>query len=96
VLCENNFLQIRNAILFKDFLVYDYSFTYFAALSILQNGKMPVFLNPELVQEVFNEAEPKSSAINYLRQGLNVLGLYDVSILTCYKLLPRTNKNFDF
>ncbi|KAH3793471.1 hypothetical protein DPMN_146982 [Dreissena polymorpha] len=39
---------------------------------------MPVFLKPELLEEVFDVAEPVSSAIYHLRQSLNVLGLFDL------------------
>lgn len=53
---------------------------YFTALSILQNGKMPVFLSPELVEEIFDTTQIGSPAVKNLREGLNVLGLHDVSM----------------
>ena len=40
---------------------------------------MPVFLSPELVSEIFDMVE-SSLAVKNLREGLNVLGIFDVSI----------------
>ncbi|XP_053383435.1 uncharacterized protein LOC123541168 [Mercenaria mercenaria] len=48
------------------------------ALSILQNGKMPVFLSPQQVAEIFDTTESGSLCVKNLRKGLNILGIYDL------------------
>jgi hypothetical protein len=40
---------------------------------------MPVFLTPELEEEIFDTVEPSCMAVKYMREGLNDLGLFDVS-----------------
>ena len=49
----------------------------FSGLSILQNGKIPVFIN-ELEDQIFSFALTHSECINNLRTGLDWLGLYTV------------------
>jgi len=46
-------------------------------MSILQNGKIPRFLEEEVLQETFSDAAP-SRCIAYLRRGLSKLGIYQV------------------
>ena len=49
-----------------------------SALSILQNGKIPIFMGPDVLKELFDESS-HSLCILYLRRGLGALGVYTVS-----------------
>ncbi|KAJ8299975.1 LOW QUALITY PROTEIN: hypothetical protein KUTeg_021494 [Tegillarca granosa] len=48
------------------------------ALSILQNGKIPTFLGPDILQKLFSKDE-QDECIMMLRKGLNSLGIYTIS-----------------
>ncbi|KAK3085561.1 hypothetical protein FSP39_005363 [Pinctada imbricata] len=49
------------------------------ALSILQNGKIPTFMGPDVLMEVFDgSSESKGLCIKYLCRGLDALGLYSL------------------
>ncbi|KAL3843283.1 hypothetical protein ACJMK2_021225 [Sinanodonta woodiana] len=50
------------------------------ALSILQNGRLPRILGPDLVEELFNSSSPRPF-LQDLRKGLDALGLFQ---LTCH------------
>lgn len=52
---------------------------YVAALSILQNGRIPVF-QEDMLQEIFISEAPRP-AIQHLRKGLDSLGIYQVIII---------------
>lgn len=54
------------------------SITLFSGLSILQNGKIPAFIN-DLEDQIFSMAETNSESIRNLQIGLDWLGLYTVS-----------------
>ncbi|KAL3841723.1 hypothetical protein ACJMK2_019829 [Sinanodonta woodiana] len=47
------------------------------ALSVLQNGKIPTFMSPNILEDLFNSTET-SPCIVKLRHGLESLGLYQV------------------
>lgn len=49
------------------------------ALSSLQNGKLPTFLESAVVDELFNNTDSNSICITNLRQGMDALGFYSVS-----------------
>ncbi|XP_078333982.1 uncharacterized protein LOC111123838 isoform X2 [Crassostrea virginica] len=49
------------------------------ALSILQNGKMPRVLRPELIQEIFQKEECRP-CMKDLRKGLDALGVYSLAL----------------
>ncbi|XP_061170625.1 uncharacterized protein LOC133180021 [Saccostrea echinata] len=50
-----------------------------SALSILQNGKIPTFLEPEVIQKIFSDSTDHP-CITSLRQGLETLGLYTIGM----------------
>ncbi|XP_052242055.1 uncharacterized protein LOC127852211 [Dreissena polymorpha] len=47
------------------------------ALTILQNGKLPTFMNATVLEELWNSAYP-SSCIKQLRIGLDTLGIFEL------------------
>lgn len=47
---------------------------------MIQNGKLPRVLTPELMEELFNSGNPRTF-INDLRRGLDALGLYTIRSL---------------
>ncbi|XP_056003517.1 uncharacterized protein LOC125657381 [Ostrea edulis] len=47
------------------------------ALSILQNGKIPTFLDPDVIQKIFSDSTD-NPCITSLRGGLETLGLYSI------------------
>lgn len=47
---------------------------------MIQNGKLPRVLTPELMEELFNSGNARTF-INDLRRGLDALGLYTVRSL---------------
>ena len=49
-------------------------------LSILQNGKMPRFLEEDILQEVFFPSSMPNSAIQHLQNGLKCLGIHQVGV----------------
>lgn len=50
-------------------------------LSILQNGKVPQFVEEDILQEIFSNATmPPNSAIKHLRNGLKCLGIHQVGV----------------
>lgn len=50
------------------------------ALSILQNGPMPSFLNEDIRNDLFSGKDSSSLCIKNLRTGLDVLGVVKVKI----------------
>ena len=48
-------------------------------LSILQNGKIPQFIEHNILEELFSDKETASKCIRNLREGLAGLGLIRVS-----------------
>lgn len=63
----------------RELLVEDYEKVgIIMALSILQNGPIPVFLPEYLLEELFKEKHPCHACITSLRKGLQKLGLYDI------------------
>lgn len=53
------------------------------ALSILQNGKIPEFLEPDAISELFDSEQP-DPIIQMIRNGIDVLGLYRVYVILLY------------
>ncbi|XP_062572412.1 uncharacterized protein LOC134234367 [Saccostrea cucullata] len=49
------------------------------ALSILQNGQIPTFLEPEIIQKIFSDSMDHP-CITSLRKGLETLGLYTIGM----------------
>jgi hypothetical protein len=50
---------------------------FISALSILQNGAFPNFMDENVLQELWHSETPSPSIIK-LRQGLNTLGIMEV------------------
>ncbi|XP_070560094.1 uncharacterized protein [Ptychodera flava] len=48
-------------------------------LSILQNGKLPQFMNSNTVEELFHSSDPSPCILN-LRNGLAKLGIYQICV----------------
>ena len=55
----------------------DFIFAHFTALSLLQNGRIPVF-QEDVLREIFVSESPRP-AIVHLRKGLDCLGIYQVN-----------------
>ncbi|KAL5017178.1 hypothetical protein ScPMuIL_006767 [Solemya velum] len=53
------------------------------ALSILQNGKIPEFLEPDAISELFDSEQP-DPIIQMIRNGIDVLRLYRVYVILLY------------
>ena len=49
-------------------------------LSILQNGKLPRFLEEEILEEIFSTSSKPNSAIQHLQNGLKCLGIHQVGV----------------
>lgn len=47
-------------------------------LSILQNGKLPRFLEEEILEEIFSTSSKPNSAIQHLQNGLKCLGIHQI------------------
>ncbi|XP_061168808.1 uncharacterized protein LOC133178056 [Saccostrea echinata] len=62
-------------LLYEDYEVVGKTF----ALSILQNGKIPTFLEPDVIQKIFSDSTDHP-CITSLRQGLETLGLYTIGM----------------
>ncbi|XP_061188056.1 uncharacterized protein LOC133196140 [Saccostrea echinata] len=65
------------------------------ALSILQNGKLPKFLDENMQNLLFSELPAESASITNLRAGLDSLGLYKVGVSLPtfrYLLQPSSTK----
>jgi len=50
-----------------------------AGLSIMQNGKVPTFIDEEIKKRIFSAEEPSEACISELRDGLKKVGIYQVS-----------------
>uniref|UniRef100_A0A8W8I3L1 HECT domain-containing protein n=1 Tax=Magallana gigas TaxID=29159 RepID=A0A8W8I3L1_MAGGI len=48
------------------------------SLSVLQNGKLPKFMDPAILEDVFRDEDGSSDCIKNLRKGLNCLGLVKI------------------
>ena len=57
----------------------------FSGLSILQNGKIPHFINPDVIESIFEKSDC-TTCIAMLRKGLAAAGIYQV------RLYERVNK----
>ena len=57
----------------------------FSGLSILQNGKMPHFINRDVIESIFEKSDC-TPCIAMLRKGLAATGIYQV------RLYERVNK----
>ena len=75
--CKQEYKTKYTVCKLSTFALHLYFFYLLQALSILQNGKLPAFLEPELLEELW-QATPSSRCIQQLQQGLNVLGLFQV------------------
>ncbi|KAK3101168.1 hypothetical protein FSP39_001460 [Pinctada imbricata] len=58
------------------------------ALSIVQNGTIPAFLQAEVIQEMFYSDQSQSSCISNIQIGMDALGLYTVCTYMICKSLP--------
>jgi hypothetical protein len=49
-------------------------------LSIIQNGKIPTFIDGEIKEKVFSAEGTNEACISELQQGLKKVGIYQVSL----------------
>ncbi|KAL5013702.1 hypothetical protein ScPMuIL_007972 [Solemya velum] len=70
---KNIYFDVRRPLKLKDYKTIGKIF----ALSILQNGKIPEFLEPDAISELFDSEQP-DPIIQMIRNGIDVLGLYRV------------------
>ena len=59
---------------------------FITALSTLQNGKIPKFLEEDVLKELVSADPPSSACIRNLRKGLDALGMYKVHVYVAHFL----------
>lgn len=59
------------------------------ALSILQNGPMPIFLNEDIQNDLFSGKDSISLCIKNRRTGLDVLGVIKVELIAALTSLKE-------